>query len=54
MAFSYGGMQTDTISIAGNNGESIGAYTARPNGSGSPVDANTDTSVNGRVTTSKW
>jgi hypothetical protein len=26
----------------------------RPNASASPVDANTDTSVNGRVTTSKW
>jgi dihydroxyacetone kinase len=25
-----------------------------PNGPGSPVDANTETSVNGRVTTSKW
>jgi len=26
----------------------------RPNGPASPVDANADTSVNGRVTTSKW
>ena len=27
---------------------------SRPNAPASPVDANTDTSVNGRVTTSKW
>jgi dihydroxyacetone kinase len=27
---------------------------ASPNGPGSPVDANAETSVNGRVTTSKW
>ncbi len=35
MAFSYGGMQAETVSIAGYNGESISAYTARPTGSGS-------------------
>jgi carboxymethylenebutenolidase len=34
MAFTYGGMQAESISIAGHNGESISAYTAVPTGAG--------------------
>ena len=34
MAFTYGGMDTDTISIKGHKGDSILAYTAHPKGAG--------------------